>query len=250
MIGDIPLNLSPFTLVLIATVVFLAAFVRGYAGFGFSALLMVGLLPVVPAAQLVPMSIALEILASSSQARQILPDVNRRILAILLLASLIGAPIGVYMLSYFSERTLQFIVYGFILASTSFLLLLRPRPLNVAKPSLFAAGLISGIVNGATALSGLVLALFFTSSTESSRTIRATMIAYLFFTDIITGGFLLADDRYDAQTIWRCIVTIPFLLAGVWLGSRQFIKTPSESFKTLVMWFLLVCGVAGLIRLM
>lgn len=250
MIGDIPLNLSPIALILTVTVVFVAAFVRGYAGFGFSALLMVGLLPVVPAAQLVPMSIALEILASSSQARRILPDVNRRILAILLFASLIGAPIGVYMLSYFSERTLQFIVYGFILASTSLLLLLRPRPLNISKPSLFVAGLVSGVVNGATALSGLVLALFFTSSTVSSRTIRATMIAYLFFTDIITGGFLLADNRYDAQTIWRTVVTIPFLLAGVWLGSRQFIMTPSESFKTLVMWLLMVFGAAGLIRLL
>jgi len=250
MIGEISLNLSPFALVLAATVVFVAAFVRGYAGFGFSALFMVGLLPVIPAAQLVPLSIALEILASCSQAPRILPDVNRRFLAVLLFASLMGAPIGVFMLSYFSEWTLRFIVYGVIFTSTLFLLLSRPRPLNITNPSLFVAGLISGVVNGATALSGLVLALFFTSSTVSSKTIRATMIAYLFFTDIITGGFLLADNRYDAQTVWRVIVAIPFLLAGIWLGSRQFIKTPSDSFKTLVMWLLLGFGAAGIFQLL
>lgn len=97
MLGEVALNLSPATLVLTVTVVFTAAFVRGYSGLGFSAILMVGLLPTVPASQLVPKSIALEILASSSQARRILPDVNRQYLAILLVATMIGVPAGVFL---------------------------------------------------------------------------------------------------------------------------------------------------------
>lgn len=250
LLGETALNLSPIAMVATVTVVFVAAFARGYSGFGFSAILMVGLLPMVPASQLVPLSIALEILASSSQAPRILPDVNRRYLAILLVASLIGAPAGVFMLSYFSERSLRFAVYGVIFVSTLFLLVSKPRPVSIAYPQLFVAGLVAGVVNGATALSGLVLALFFTSSTVSSRTMRATMIAYLFFTDVITGGFLVAANHYDAQTMWRVLFAVPVLLAGIWLGTRQFLKTPSTSFKSLVMWLLLGFCAVGIVQLL
>ncbi len=208
------------------------------------------MLPIIPASQLVPLSIALEILASSSQAPRILPDINRRFLAVLLAASLIGAPAGVYLLSYFSERSLRFTVYGIVFVSTGLLLLATSRPISITIPRLFLAGLVAGAVNGATALAGLVLALFFTSSTIASRTMRATMIAYLFFTDLITGGLLLAADHFDKLTLWRILTAIPVMLVGIWLGSRHFLATPTESFKTRVMWLLLIFCIAGVGQLL
>ncbi|WP_424940531.1 sulfite exporter TauE/SafE family protein [Aliiroseovarius sp. S253] len=249
MISTSILNLSPYALVLAGIVIFAASFARGYSGFGFSAILMVGLLPIFPAAQLVPLSIALEILASCSQAPRILPQINRRFLAVLLAASLIGAPAGVFLLSYFSEHDLRLFVYCIVFASTASMLLFSWRPFSVTIPGLFLAGLVAGVVNGATALSGMVLALFFTSTTIASHTMRATMIAYLFFTDILTGGLLLAADHYDMLTLWRILVAIPIMLLGIWLGSRHFFSTPAESFKTRVMWLLLFFCVAGAGRL-
>lgn len=250
MSGEIGLNLSPVAIFLTATVVFVAATARGYAGFGFSTLLMVCLTPWVPVAQLVPMSIALEIIASGAQARVIIPDIQRKFLFVLLVASLIGTPFGVLLLTRVPDTNLQFLVFCVILACTLILLIARPRPAAISLSYLFVAGVVAGAVNGATALSGLVLALFFTSSTISSHAMRATMIAYLFFTDVITGAFLLAADRYDTQTTLRVIFGIPFLLAGIWLGTRQFLNTPSESFKSFVMWLLVLFCVVGIIRLL
>lgn len=250
MTSEFALHLSPLALAFAGVVIFIASFARGYSGFGFSAILMVGLLPIIPASQLVPLSIALEILASSSQAPRILPDIHRRFLAVLLAASLIGAPIGVQLLSIFSERTLRFTVYGVVFLSTGLLLLSSSRPISITLPRLFLAGLVAGAVNGATALSGLVLALFFTSSTIASRTMRATMIAYLFFTDVITGGLLLAAGHFDALTLWRVLIAVPVMLAGIWLGSRHFFATPASSFKTKVMWLLLFFCIAGIGQLL
>ena len=250
MSGEIGLNLSPFALAVTAMVVFAASIARGYAGFGFSTLLMVCLAPWVPIAQLVPISIALEIIASSAQARKILPDVKREFLVILLAASLLGAPFGVLLLTYVPDRSLQLLVLSVVLISTLFLLAARPQPVTVTLPYLFIAGLVAGAVNGATALSGLVLALFFTSSTVSSQAMRATMIAYLFFTDVITGALLLAADRYDVQTALRVLFALPFLLAGIWVGTRQFLTTPTQSFKSIVMWLLVMFCIVGVIRLL
>ena len=243
-------HLPPSILVLSFAVVFVAGFVRGYLGFGFSSILMVALLPFIPATQLVPFSVALEILASSSQAPRILPDVNRRYLAILLAASAVGVPGGVYLLSVFPEEWLRLLVYGVIFLSTSVVLASKTRSIAMTAPSLLVAGMIAGAVNGATALSGLVLALFFASSTVPSRTMRATLIAYLFFTDMITAVFLLVSNHFDAATIYRVAFVAPFMIIGVWLGSSQFLRTPSTVFKTLVRWLLLGFCVLGILQLL
>ncbi|NNL18448.1 MAG: sulfite exporter TauE/SafE family protein [Boseongicola sp.] len=248
MLGDTFLNLSPISLLVFLSVVFVAAFVRGYSGFGFSTILMIGAMPVIPPAQLVPLSIALEILASASQAPRVLSEINRRYLAVLLAASLLGAPVGVYILTFVAEEYIRIAIYFIVLSTTLLLLFGKPKPLSPASPHLVAAGFIAGAVNGATALSGLVLALFFTASTVSSHTMRATMIAYLFFNDVITGSLLLAANHYDPSTVWRGLIALPFLLAGVWLGSWRFFATPSESFKTVVIWLVVLFCAVGLLQ--
>ena len=54
-----------------------------------------------------------------------------------------------------------------------------------------------------------------------------------------------AADHFDAMTFWRILVAIPAMLAGIWFGSRYFRATPSDSFKTRVMWLLLAFCIAG-----
>ena len=62
---EITLGLSGTSLIWSALVVLVAAFIRGYSGFGFSAVLMAGLALRLPAAEIVPLSIALEVVAST-----------------------------------------------------------------------------------------------------------------------------------------------------------------------------------------
>lgn len=247
--GDPFLNLSPIALVVFLLMVFVAAIVRGYSGFGFSTVLMIGAMPVISPAQLVPISIGLEILASISQAPRILVAVNRRYLIILLAASVFGVPIGVYLLAHVAEEYLRAAVYFVVFAATLLILTRKPKQLSPTGVHLVAAGFIAGVVNGATSLSGLVLALFFTASSTSSQIMRATMIAYLFFSDLFTGGLLVATNHYDATTLLRILVAIPFLLAGVWLGSWKFFVTPSQSFKAIVIWLILAFCIVGATQL-
>ncbi len=244
------LNLPLSAQIWVGGVVFVASFVRGYSGFGFSAVFMTGLLPVLSASQLVPLSILLEIVASSSQAPRVIRDINRRFLAILVVSSLVGAPAGVFLLSVFSERSLRFGVYGVILLSTTTLLLFKTRSLSITPAGLFLSGIVAGVVNGATALSGMVLALFFSSSTIGSKTMRATMIAFLFFADVITAFMLWIADLYDALTLIRGLAVLPIMLAGLWLGTRRFFKTPADSFKTNIMWLLVIFCAAGVIQML
>lgn len=241
------LGLSGYGLLGAVLVVFAAALVRGYSGFGFSSVLMAGLILQMPAAEIVPLSIALEVIASVGQARGIYTSINWRLLTALLVTGMIGTPIGVYLLGILPEAPIRVAVQIFILLTSVFLIFSKERQ-NPTPLILFAVvGFVAGVVNGATALSGLVLALFFTLSGVKAAVMRATMIAYFLATDLWTGGLLVATGLFDIQTIIRVIAALPLLGLGVWIGSKRFLATNPESFRLYVLWLLSGLSSIGLL---
>ena len=243
------LGLSSGGLAWCGAVLFVAALVRGYSGFGFSSVLMAGLTFVFPATAIVPLSIALEVVASSGQAKGIWRHIDRPHLTVLLVAGLIGNPIGVYLLAILPDEQLRLAILLFI-AAASLILLCAPRHLfNISTPVYAIAGFTAGVVNGATALSGLFLALFFTLTGVRPAVMRATMIAYFFVTDVWTGGLLISSGFFGHGTVLAILLALPLLGLGVWLGSNRFFATPPDSFRTYVLWLLLLLCTIGLLRI-
>jgi len=242
------LNLTFPSAIWCAFVLFVASYIRGFSGFGFTAVVMIGLSVTLPIVEIVPLSIALELAASSGQARGIIRDVNWRRLSILLVAGLFGTPIGVYLLGAFPDASLRILALTFVLGSSVCLIFFRPKPRQFSSLIFALAGFIIGIINGATALSGLVLALFLSLSEKRPAQMRATMIFFLFVADFWAGGILLASGHYDSVTIYRIITAIPVLGLGVWLGSRQFASAQPASFRNVVLWLLLVLSASGLMH--
>lgn len=240
------LSLSTPETIWCAAVVFVAACVRGFSGFGFTAILMTGLTPTLPISQIVPMSIALEIAASAGQASGILRNVHWRKLGILLLAGFVGTPLGVYALGAMADQMLRLIVLIFILGSSAYLIWSRRPPACFGLSTYAGVGFAVGVINGATALSGLVLALFFSLSGDQPAEIRATMIAYLFVADLWAGGVLLASGFYAPTTMMRALVALPILALGIWLGTRLFSSTTPGDYKRVVLWLLVVLSGSGL----
>lgn len=233
-------------LLIAAGVIFAAALLRGYSGFGFSTLLMAGLIFRFPASQIVPLSIALEIIASLGQARGIRAYIDRRALTFLLVAGLAGNPIGVVVLSHLPDAPLRIAVHVVILVATAALLFRPTRPVSRRAPVLVVAGFVAGVVNGATALSGLMLGLFLSATDIDARAMRATMIAYFFVTDIWAGGLLAMAGHYDRGTLVAILAAVPILALGVWLGGRAFATTASALFRRRVLWLLLGLSATGL----
>ncbi|MDH3196545.1 MAG: sulfite exporter TauE/SafE family protein [Hyphomicrobiales bacterium] len=248
MIDALALELGPAGFAFLALVILAASFVRGYSGFGFSAVLVAGLTLILPPAEVVPLSIGLEVVASLGQARGIWADIDRRRLMVLLIAGLIGNPLGVWLLVAIPVEPLRLALLSFI-ALASILLMVMPRAHTDLSLALLAGGgFAAGVVNGATALSGLVLALVFTLAGIRPAVMRATMIAYFFVTDLWTGGVMTAAGLVDQTTVLRVIAALPFLALGVWLGSRRFLATPPATFRVLVLWLLIGLSLIGLAR--
>ena len=224
-----------------------ASYIRGYSGFGFTAVLMSGLTIILPIIEIVPLSIALELVASSGQAREVFSDIRWKQLSILLFAGFAGTPIGVYLLGVLPEFPLRISVLAFILISSVYLIFSNRRLHGVPFWVHGLAGFAIGVANGATALSGLVLALYFSLTDAKAASMRANMIAYLFVADVWAGGFLVASGFYDAMTVKRVFASLPLLGLGVWFGSKQFTSSNPKTFRSVVLWLLLVLSGSGLL---
>lgn len=241
------LDMSFASVVWYALVLLGASYIRGFSGFGFTAVLMTGLTIIMPVAEIVPLSIALELVASSGQSFSIIRYVDWRKLGLLLATGVLGTPLGVILLTLAPDLALRAFVLLFIFGSSIYLIFSRGPDRVFSTGSYVLAGSVIGIVNGATALSGMILALFFSLTDESPKTMRATMIAYLFLADIWAGSILFGSGFYESDTFWRVLISLPLLGFGVWLGSVHFAYVRPNKFRAAVLWLLLVMSVLGFV---
>lgn len=250
---------SPSLLVLAVAVVFGAGIVRGFAGFGFSALCVAGLSLVMPPAQVVPPIFVLEVLASLSLLRGALAFADWRWLSWLLAGNALFIPAGVALLAWLPETPLRLLIGTLLLAAAlasrfGFVMALQPT-----RGVRFGAGVVSGLFNGVAAIGGTALAVLLSASAMPPAAMRATMIVLFLFTDLYAlavaavlpgGGEAGGDGRalLGAQTLRWALFLAPAMLAGIWVGQRSFAGISPERFRRIVLDLLIVIAVLGVLR--
>ena len=132
-----------------------AGVVRGFSGFGFSALTVAGLTLFVPPASVVPAVLALEVLASVSLIRSAIRNADRRWLAWLVGGNLLFIPIGLALLAWLPELLMRLLVGGVLLVSALALLAAGERTWPTTMPLRLATGVLSGLMNGVAASGGV-----------------------------------------------------------------------------------------------
>ncbi len=223
---------------LAAGIVFLAAIVRGYSGFGFSLLAITALSLIFAPAQVIPSIFMLEVAASLHMLPAIWRDVHWRSLLPLILGSLIGTPVGVYALANWPQKPMTLALSVFVLVAT--LLLWRGFALKSmpSAPATLAAGTAAGMANGAFGIGGPPVILFYFASPAGHAAGRASLVAYFMITDLIGLGFLSREGLVNAQSLVLTVVFLPALVAGVWLGTRSFKTADPARFRNIVLLIL------------
>ena len=108
---------SPVLIIAALLIVFAAGVVRGFAGFGFSALCVAGLTLFMPPAQVVPPIFALEILASITLLREGLRHADWHWLGWLVLGNALLIPVGLLLLAWLPETPLRLLIGSLLLVS-------------------------------------------------------------------------------------------------------------------------------------
>lgn len=228
-------------------VVFVASWVRGFSGFGFSALVMSGLTFVMQPSQVVTMALTLEVLASLHMAREVLKSMDFKLIGGLCIGAVLGTPVGVWALAFIPARDMRIILYVLILGLAILLLCSSRIRFQNTKNRIIGAGVFSGILNGMAAIGGLPIVLYLIITQFSAVSTRAILIGYLFLIDGAALAVLIFSGIAGVEVFWQCLILLPVLMIGIWFGSNRFQKTVPDNFKRFVLFLMVTISLLGLV---
>ena len=223
--------------------VFGAGVVRGYSGFGFSLLAVTSLSVLLPPAQIVPSIFIMEVAASLHLLPGAWHDIHWRALLWLGIGCLVGTPFGVYALAHVPAAPMTLALAAFVLIAA--VLLARGYALKrfPGAGATFATGVASGLCNGGFGIGGPPVILFFFSSPAGAAAGRASLIAFFLLTDLVGLAWQGWNGLLTPTTLWRALLFLPAMLAGVWLGNRSFRTADPARFRRWVLRLLMALAV-------
>jgi uncharacterized protein len=241
------LSLTEFSLVILT--VFIASIIRGFNGFGFSATCISGFSFILPAIEIVPIILILEVFISIFMAPYIWNKIDWNFVFKLLIGIAIGSPIGLYLLKYLSPQTTHLYVCVIIIFFS--ILLMRGysnQKINNNELKIFT-GIISGTLNGLTTLGGMPVALFLLVTSIQPAVIRGSLAALFFLTDVYAFILSFFAGIVDMITIYRTLPLIIILPIGVYIGNKFFVKSKETLYRKVVFYFLILISIFGISRI-
>ena len=242
------LELSLVEIYFVVFVVFIASIIRGFNGFGFSATCISGFSFILPAIEIVPIILALEVIISIFMAPYVWSKIDWNFVVKLLIGITIGSPIGLYLLKYLSSDVTHLIVCVLVIFF-SFLLMkgYENKKIDNNYAKIFT-GIISGTLNGLTTLGGMPVALFLLVTSIQPAVIRGSLAALFFLTDIYAFVLSSMAGIVDIITIYRTLPLIIILPLGVYIGDKFFVKSKEETYRKVVFYFLIFISIFGVFR--
>ncbi|KQQ45008.1 hypothetical protein ASF58_20000 [Methylobacterium sp. Leaf125] len=208
----------------------LGGFVRGFSGFGFSLAAVPILALTLPTVQIVPAILPIEIAFGLATIPAQWRHVAWHPFRWLILGTLVGTQIGLIILTSLPPEVLRILVGVTVLAAVA--LMCRSRPNWSLQPrGLWLTGLLSGLLNGATSLSGppAILALLGSGLVESRA--RATMMAFVGASAVIAATAVWLKGLYGWESAATSLGLLPAGLVGGILGTVTFRALPTQTYR-------------------
>jgi uncharacterized protein len=203
----------------------------------------VSLSVLLPPTEIIPSIFIMELVASLHLLPGVWRDVQWRALLWLTIGCLVGTPFGVYALAHVPAAPMTvalavFVLIAAILLARGYALKSLPGP-----GATFATGTASGLFNGGFGIGGPPVILFFFSSPAGEAAGRASIIAFFLITDVTGLAWQGWNGLISLATLWRALLFLPVLIAGVWLGNRGFLKADRATFRRWVLRLLMLLAV-------
>ena len=236
---------EPRMMAFAAAVALAGGVVRGFCGFGGPALMALVLTQFYS-----PLSVLTKVMIIDAASFLLLVpstvrEFDRRVTAIVTLATVVGLPLGTYLLIETDPVVMKRAVAAAVAACVVVMLLGRRFRAPPSAAVHVAVGVLAGVVLGATYIA-LVVMIFFFSLPASGAESRANAVfwglaisAVLIATHVVLGNI-------TAQDLWRAAVVGAFYLAGTAMGAWCFRRTGERGFRRVVLWLLLGLAVIGL----
>jgi uncharacterized protein len=199
-------------------------------------------------AEAVLMIAVMEIVVSVQLVPKALPDAQWQFLGPLILAAIIGMPLGAWLLATTEPELIARFIAGIVMV---FVIVLavgwRYQGPKRLLPTLGVGG-VSGALLTATSVGGPPVLLYILSGQDSARTNRANIILYFAIAEIITPIFLYLQDLFALEVVIRALALCPAYMVGAWVGSRLFRESSEQIYRRVALIFLSMIALYGILH--
>ena len=212
-----------------------AAAVQGASAFGFALVAVPLMMLVMPAAEAVAISLVLGSLLNLLMIRDERSRIAWRELLPLLPAAALGTVAGAALLKSLDAAGFRVMLATAFLATT--LLMLKKPSLAIRPgPALgLAAGAISGILNGATSMSGPPVVLYLTGRRLPKSSLRGTLAAFFILGNLAALAALAAGGLIGTAVAGRSALLAAAVVPGYLAGRRLTRRLDSDAFRRTVL---------------
>lgn len=232
----------PAEIAYVLLVVGAGAFIRAAVGFGDALLAMpllalgIGLQLATPLVGIVSLLVTIVLLATSWR------SVNLAAGWRLIVASALGAPLGLWVLVTVDEWMMHLLLGGVLISYGAYNLLRPGLPPLHSERWAFPFGFVAGILGSAYNTSGPPVIIYGAMRRWSPDVFRATLQGFFLVNGImIAAGHALAG-LWTAQVLWLTLLTLPGLAVGMVAGVMAQRRISPAAFSCVVYVLLIVLG--------
>ncbi|MCI0486388.1 MAG: sulfite exporter TauE/SafE family protein [Blastocatellia bacterium] len=234
-------HLAP--VLLVAAILFAAAFIRSALGFGDALVAMpllaltVGIQTATPLVAFSAITIALTILVKNWR------KVDLKAAWRLILASALGIPVGLLLLKGAPEYLVKALLGALLILFGLFNLATLRLPTIESRATAYIFGFVAGVLGGAYNTNGPPIVVYGALRRWPPERFRATLQGYFFATGLfILTGHALAG-LWTAPVLKLYAYSLPPILLAILIGGKLNRSLSARGFERLVYLFLIVIGV-------
>lgn len=220
----LPLLPLPDRLAEALAIVFAAAVLRGFTGFGFAiaAVPLLGLF--IPPASAVALALGLQFLGGLLDFPSASRDCHWPSLRWLIVGAVVGSPFGVALLGMAPAAGARVLIGALTLVAA----VLVGRGFALAsvpgRSWTTAMGVVAGLCNGVAAMPGPAAVAFYMTSPLGRHQVRASLLVFFLATSVAALASAAALGLLRPDTAVLSLVGLPVMWFGTWCGARAFHK--------------------------
>jgi len=230
-----------------AAIALAAGMVRGFAGFGAAMVMTPAFSAIYGPAVGISLCLLLEIAVALPLLPRAIKYVNWHRIAVLLLAAIIGAPLGNLVLTQVAAEPMRWAISAIVLTAVA--LLASGWRFHGAwrAPVTLGIGATSGFLNGLSGMAGPPIAFYYLAGNETATRVRANLTTYFIFVDLAALMVFLARGMVHWDTAVLALWLTPAVIAGGLLGERLFPLASEVFYRRLALGLLVGVAIGSLI---
>ena len=216
----VELNLA--TISMSGMILFIAAIIRGFSGFGLALVSVPLLSMIMPPVSFVPLIFGMQIIAVFLGLKRTLQDVQWNQIVPLVPGGFLGTWVGLLLLYRINPEFLGIIIaVAVVLVAASLLKGLRFSR-HFSKLETAIIGMLAGILNGAASLPGPPVILAQLVMPNTNKMVRSNLIIFFTILSLLGLTSIVAGGKLNETHVYLIATSTPFLILGTWLGERLF----------------------------